>query len=110
VLAEVEPSPQSIVPLYVPDAKYGSVIDDPDQTLTNAVGAYGDGLGVTVIVGVIVAVIDGVGVVVGVLVGVSVDVGVLVGVSVGVGVFVDVGVGLGGIKNGQIISTEFIVI
>ena len=46
------------------------------------------GSGVSVLVGMFVAVLDGVAVTVGVLVGVAVTVGVLVGVAVTVGVLV----------------------
>lgn len=66
------------------------------------------GVGLTVALGVIVAVTDGVGVVVGVIVAVTDVVGVIVGVVVVVGVFVGVtvgvtvGVGVGRISKKQI--------
>ena len=107
MLAEVVPSPQSIVPVYVPLVTYGSVIvllyDVPAlQVDANGRVAGGDGeiVGVILGVGVLVGVILGVGVIVGVIVfdgervGVTVLVGVLVGVTVLVGVIVGVIVGV----------------
>jgi hypothetical protein len=87
VFAEKLPSPQSIIPVYVPVGEYGNEIgEDAVQIEING------NIGEVVDDGVIVGVNEVVGVDVGVGNGVIVFVGVIVGVGVDVGVGVMSGV------------------
>ena len=105
MFADTNPSPQSIVPEYVPLTSYGNVIlSDGDVVLhtdTNDGGNVGVGVGVFVLVTV------------GVTVGVIVLVGVILGVGVGVVVSIITGVtlGVGGIPSlpGETIGSFFTI-